>query len=58
MGKALLKYGWVKVSSWECLSVHRELGLFLSVYADDTKLAGKKHNIDLMWKVLNKEVDF
>ena len=27
------------------------------VYVDDIKLAGKKHNIDPMWKVLNKEVD-
>ena len=32
-------------------------GLFLSVYVDDIKLAGKKHNLDPMWKVLNKEVD-
>ena len=40
----------------KCLFVHREKGLFLSVYVDD-KLAGKKHNIDAMWKVLNKEVD-
>ena len=53
----LLKYGWEKVSNWECLFVHREKGLFLSVYVDDTKLAGKKHNIDPMCKVLNKEVD-
>ena len=37
--------------------MHREQGLFLSVYVDDIKLAGKKHNIDPMWKVLNKEVD-
>ena len=29
----------------------------LSVYVDDVKLAGKKDNIDPMWKVLNKEVD-
>ena len=29
----------------------------LSVYVDDIQLAGKKHNIDPMWKVLNKEVD-
>ena len=29
--------------------------LFLSVYVDDIKLAGKKQNIDPMWKVLNKE---
>ena len=32
-------------------------GLFLSVYVDDIKLAGKKQNLDLMWKLLNKEVD-
>ena len=43
--------------NWECLFVHREKGLFLSVYVDDIKLAGKKQNIDPMWKVLNKEVD-
>ena len=55
--KVLLKYGWEKVSNWECLCVHREKGLFLSVYVDDIKLAGKKQNIDPMWKVLNKEVD-
>ena len=55
--KILLKYGWEKVSNWECLFVHRDKGLFLSVYVDDKKLAGKKQNIDPMWKVLNKEVD-
>ena len=27
------------------------------MYVDDIKLAGKKHNIDPMRKVLNKEVD-
>ena len=27
------------------------------MYVDDIKLAGKKHNIDPMWKVLIKEVD-
>ena len=55
--KILLKYGWEKVSNWECLCVHREEGLFLSVYVDDIKLAGKKQNLDPMWKILNKEVD-
>ena len=55
--KILLKYGWEKVSNWECLFVHREKGLFLSAYVDDIKLAGKKQNIDPMWKVLNKEVE-
>ena len=46
-----------KFQNWECLFVHREKGLFLSVYVDDMKLAGKKQNIDPMWKLLNKEVD-
>ena len=55
--KILLKHGWEKISNWECLFVHRESGLFFSVYVDDIKLAGKKHNIDPMWKVLNEEVD-
>ena len=52
-----MKYGWEKVSTWECLFVHRGKGLFLSVFVDDIKLAGTKQNLDPMWKVLNKEVD-
>ena len=52
-----MKYGWEKVSNWECSFVHREKGLFLSVHVDDIRLAGKKQNIDPMWKTLNKEVD-
>ena len=28
------------------------------MYVDDIKLAGKKQNLDPMWKVLNKEVDW
>ena len=55
--KVLLKHGWEKIPNWKCLFVHREKGLFLSVYVDDIKLAGKKQNLDPMWKVLNKEVD-
>ena len=56
--KILLKHGWEKIPNWECLFVHREKRLFLSVYVDDIKLAGKKQNLDPMWKLLNKEVDF
>ena len=56
--KVLLKHGLEKSPNWECLFVHREKGFFLSVYVDDIKLTGKKHNIDPMWKLLNKEVDF
>ena len=55
--KILLKHGWEEIPNWECLFVHREKGLFLSSYVDDKKLAGKKQNLDPMWKLLNKEVD-
>ena len=55
--KILLKHGWEKVPNWECLFAHREKGLFLSVYVDAIKLAGKKQILDPMWKLLNKEVD-
>ena len=40
--------GGQKVSNWECLFVHREKLLFLSVYVGGIKLAGKKPNIDPM----------
>ena len=46
--KIQLKYGWEKVSNWECLFVHREEGLFLSVYVDDIKFAGKKQHFSPM----------
>ena len=39
--KILLKHGWEKIPNWECLFVHRDKGLFLSVYVDDIKLAGR-----------------
>ena len=55
--KIILKHGWEKIPNWECLFVHREKGLFLSVYVDDIKLAGKEQNLDPMWSLLNKEVD-
>ena len=40
-----MKHGWDKIPNWECLFVHREKGLFLSVYVDDIKLAGKKYKV-------------
>ena len=54
--KILLKHGWEKNPNCECLFVHRGKGLFLSVYVDDIKLAGKKQNIDPMWEVLKKSI--
>ena len=55
--KILLKHGWEKIPNWECLFVHLEKGLFLSVCVDDLNLDGKKHNIDPMCNLLKKEVD-
>ena len=52
--KILLKHGWEKIPNWEGLFVHREKGKFLSVFWDDIKLAGKKQNLDPMWKLLKK----
>ena len=55
--KILLKYWMGEFPIGNALFVHREKGLFLSVYADDINLAGKKQNIHPMWKVLDEEVD-
>ena len=52
-----LELGWAKVPNWECLFVHRKRGLFLSVYADHTEMAGKMQNMAPMWKNLMKHVD-
>ena len=49
--KILRKHGWEKIPNCECLFVHR------SVYVDDIKLAGKKQNLDPMWKLLYKEIE-
>ena len=53
--KILLKHGWEKVSNWECLLVHREKGLFLSVCGWHEICC--KETMNPMWKVPNKEVD-
>ena len=39
-GKILLQHGWLKVSNWECLFVHRDKGLFLSVWMTSNWLEG------------------
>lgn len=50
-----MKVGFEKIVGWECLYVHRKDGLFLSAYADDYKMAGRKANITPMWAKLVKE---
>ena len=53
----LLSEGFEKVPSWECLYVHRQQKLFMSVYVDDFKGAGNKENLAAMWKKLGKKID-
>ena len=47
--KILLKYGWEKVSNWECLFVHREKRIIpISVCGRyQTGRQDRKHRIDL-----------
>ena len=54
--KVLLKHGWEKIPNWECLFVHREKGLFLSVYVDDIKLAGKNTTLIRCGKYSKKKL--
>ena len=49
--------GKIWLSQHRHLNINRDKGKFLSVYVDDIKLAGKKQNIDPMWKELMKDVD-
>ena len=55
--KILLKHCWEKIPIGNVHSLIEKKGLILSVPVDDIKLAGKKQNLDPMWKVLNKDVD-
>ena len=43
--------------NWESLFVNRPEGLFLSVYEDDIKMAGKTENMKPTWKILMKDAD-
>ena len=40
--KILLKYGWVKVSNWECLFVHRQKRIFLICVCGRHKIGWKE----------------
>ena len=42
------------MQGWECVWTHPELGLTLSVYVDDFKLAGPVQNIDRGWDLIRK----
>ena len=49
---AILAAGFQKIPGLECLFVHRQKQLFLSVYVDDFRMAGKKENLAPMYEVL------
>ena len=55
--KAIKDCGFEEVRGWECLFVHREKKLFLSVYVDDFKMAGCKANLGKMWDQLRTKLD-
>ena len=52
----LIETGWEKAPAWECLSAHLQVGLFQPVYVN-IKMAGKQHNLELMWNRLMKHAD-
>ena len=55
--KILLKDGCERVSNWNACSYTAKKVYSYLCYVDDIKLAGKKQNINPMWKVLNKDID-
>jgi len=55
--RIILGLGFTLVPGWECLYIHKEKQLLLSVYVDDFKLSGPEENIAPMWKLLGKEIE-
>ena len=53
----LFAIGFKKVPGWECLYVHKEAGLFLSIYVDDFQMAGKEASLEPMWKKLGEKLE-
>merc|ERR1711994_390322 len=53
----IMKAGFERIPGWECLFVHRKKQLFLSVYVDDFRMAGRQTNISPMWKTLGANLD-
>ena len=54
---ALFSIGFEKVKGWECLYVHRQDRLYLSVYVDDFKMAGRKSSLKPMWGKIKAVLD-
>ena len=54
---ALTKCGFEPVRGWECLYKHHDAQLFLSVYVDDFKMAGRASSLAPMWEKLKQHLD-
>ena len=54
---ALFPIGFEKVKGWECLYVHRQDRLYLSVYVNDFKMAGRKSSLKPMWEKIKRVLD-
>ena len=54
--QSLQKVGFQNVGggAWPSCYAHKELGLLISVYVDDFKLAGPKANLEQGWKLITK----
>jgi hypothetical protein len=55
--RVLTSLGFEPIQGWECLFVHRKDKLFLSVYVDDYKMAGKAENVSKMWAKMRAKVN-
>ena len=53
----LLSEGFEKIPGWECLFVHHEWGMVLSVYVDDFKLAGPSKHINKVWTAIQQHIN-
>ena len=42
---------------WECLFQHKAKQLFLSIYVDDFKMAGRAENLKPMWEKIGKLIE-
>ena len=52
-----MKCGFKPVKGCECFYCHAQKQVFLSVYVDDFKLAGRKESLPEVWKMLGSMLD-
>ena len=53
---AITKCGFQRVHGWECLYKHSVQKLFLSVYVDDFKMAGRPEALKVGWQMTRKKI--